>query len=150
MKKVTIYSDGACSGNPGVGGWAAILIYNKVKKEIYGYDKDTTNNRMEIFAILQAIRCLKEPCECSVYTDSAYVSEAFNQGWIDSWQKNNWRTTAKKEVKNIDLWKSLLAALKRHSVTFVKVKGHANDELNERCDFLAKKAIEDYIATVEA
>ena len=145
MKKVTIYTDGACSGNPGVGGWAAILIYNQAKREIYGYDKHTTNNRMELFAIIQALRCLKEPCECAVCTDSAYVSDAFNKDWITQWQLRNWRTASNKEVKNIDLWQSLLSLLEIHKVTFVKVKGHANVELNERCDYLARNAIDSYV-----
>ncbi len=145
MKKVTIYTDGACSGNPGVGGWSAILIYNQAKREIYGYDKHTTNNRMELFAIIQALRCLKEPCECAVCTDSAYVSDAFNKDWITQWQLKNWRTASNKEVKNIDLWQSLLSLLEIHKVTFVKVKGHANVELNERCDYLARNAIDSYV-----
>lgn len=95
MKKVTIYTDGACSGNPGVGGWAAILIFNGVEKEISGYDKQTTNNRMELFAVIQALRALKESCEVEIYTDSAYVADAFLKNWITSWEKNNWKTSGK-------------------------------------------------------
>ena len=106
MKKVVIYTDGACSGNPGVGGWAAILIFNGVEKEISGYDKQTTNNRMELFAVIQALRALKESCEVEIYTDSAYVADAFLKNWITSWEKNNWKTSGKSDVKNVDLWKN--------------------------------------------
>lgn len=144
MKHVVIYTDGACSGNPGIGGWAAVLTYNGKSKEISGYDKSTTNNRMELFAVIQALRCLKERCNCLIHTDSQYVADAFNKGWITSWQQNNWRTTGKSEVKNIDLWKALLYETNKHTVEFVKVKGHANVELNERCDELARGEVERY------
>lgn len=144
MKKVIIYTDGACSGNPGIGGWGAVLIYNGVKKEISGYDKNTTNNRMELFAVIQALRCLKFGCECEIYSDSQYIVDAFNKDWITSWQQNGWRTSSKSEVKNIDLWLALLYETQRHSVTFVKVKGHADVELNERCDKLARGEVERY------
>ena len=142
MKTVTIYTDGACSGNPGIGGWGAILTYNGKEKVISGYDKETTNNRMEVYAIIAALRCLKEPCHCLVYSDSAYVTEAFNQGWLDNWQRNNWRTAGKQAVKNVDLWQALLIEITKHKVEFIKVKGHANVELNERCDQLAREAID--------
>ena len=143
MKKVTIYTDGACSGNPGVGGWAAILIFNGVEKEISGYDKQTTNNRMELFAVIQALRALKESCEVEIYTDSAYVADAFLKNWITSWEKNNWKTSGKSDVKNVDLWNALRFELKKHKPTFIKVKGHADNLYNNRCDELAKKAISD-------
>lgn len=142
MKKVNIYTDGACSGNPGAGGWAAILIYNGHEKEIAGYDKNTTNNRMELFAIIQGLAQLKEPCDVAVYSDSAYATEAFNKNWIDAWQRNNWRTSDKKEVKNRDLWNDLLVKISKHSnVQFIKVKGHSDNEYNNRCDLLARQAI---------
>ncbi len=141
MKKVTIYTDGACSGNPGPGGWGAILMYGEVKKEISGALKDTTNNIMEITAVLEALKLLKEECEVEVYSDSAYVVNAFNQGWLDNWQKNNWRTAGKDPVKNKELWEELYNLTQKHKVTFIKVKGHSDNEWNNRCDFLATSAI---------
>lgn len=147
MKKVTIYTDGACSGNPGVGGWAAVLIYKQAKKEISGYEKETTNNRMEMLAVINALRAVKEGWACEVFSDSQYVVDAFNKGWVSAWQSNNWKTASKSEVKNLDLWKALLFEVSKHSVEFVKVKGHADVELNERCDQLAKAAIEQCMKT---
>lgn len=141
MKKVTIYTDGACSGNPGPGGWGAVLIYGDTKKEISGAKEDTTNNIMEITAVLEALKLLKEECEVEVYSDSAYVVNAFNQGWIYNWQKNNWKTSGKDPVKNRELWEELHAYTQKHKVTFIKVKGHSDNELNNRCDFLATSAI---------
>lgn len=141
MKKVDIYTDGACSGNPGKGGWASILIYNGVEKEISGASPDTTNNRMELLAIIEGLRALKEPCDVTLYSDSAYSLDAFNKGWIDDWQKNNWRTSSKQEVKNVDLWRALLIEVAKHKLTWVKVKGHADNEYNNRCDLLARSAI---------
>ncbi len=137
MKKVDLYTDGACSGNPGVGGWGAILIYNGHEKEVSGYNKDTTNNRMEIFAVIQGLKQLNQPCEVTVYSDSAYVCNAFTEKWIDEWQANNWRTKSKDKVKNDDLWKLLLMQMEDHKVSFVKVKGHADNVYNNRCDKLA-------------
>lgn len=137
MKKVDLYTDGACSGNPGVGGWGAILIYNGHEKEVSGYNKDTTNNRMEIFAVIQGLKQLNQPCEVTVYSDSAYVCNAFTEKWIDEWQANNWRTKSKDKVKNDDLWKLLLMQMEEHKVSFVKVKGHADNVYNNRCDKLA-------------
>lgn len=137
MKKVTIYTDGACSGNPGIGGWAAILMYNGHEKELVGYNKDTTNNRMEMFAIIQGLSALKEPCEVQVYSDSAYVCNAFLEGWVEQWQKNNWKTANNSPVKNEDLWKHLLMIMAKHKVSFIKVKGHADNEYNNKCDKLA-------------
>lgn len=141
MKSVTIYTDGACSNNPGIGGWAAILIYGSHTKEISGYDKDTTNNRMEMFAAIQALRSLKMGCEVILYSDSAYLCDAFLKNWIISWQKNNWKTSSGQEVKNQDLWKALLFETRKHKITFQKVKGHSDDNLNNRCDELAKQEI---------
>lgn len=137
-KKVTIYTDGACSGNPGKGGWGAILIYGDVVKELSGGEDNTTNNRMELKAVIEALKALKSPCDVEIYSDSAYVVNAFTQKWIDNWIKNNWKTADKKSVKNVDLWQELLVLIKTHNVTFKKVKGHSDNELNERCDKLAK------------
>ena len=133
MKSVTIYTDGACSGNPGPGGWGAILMS--------GASKDTTNNIMEITAVLEALKLLKEECEVKVYSDSAYVVNAFNQGWIYNWRKNNWRTAGKDPVKNQELWQELYELTQKHKVEFIKVKGHSDNEYNNRCDFLATSAI---------
>ncbi len=137
MKKVILYTDGACSGNPGPGGYAAILIYNNIEKEVVGGQKDTTNNKMEMMAVIKGLEMLKEPCEVEVYSDSAYVVNSIEKGWIYSWRKNGWKKADKKEVKNIELWERLLKQLEIHKVTFNKVKGHAQDELNNRCDKLA-------------
>ena len=137
MKKVILYTDGACSGNPGPGGYGAILIYNGVEKEISGGEKSTTNNKMEMMAVIKGLEMLKEPCEVEVYSDSAYVVSSIEKGWIYSWKKNGWKKADKKEVKNIDLWERLLKQLDIHKVTFNKVKGHSSDELNNRCDRLA-------------
>lgn len=141
-KKIILYTDGACSGNPGLGGWAGILRYGNQEKEISGGEKETTNNRMELMAVIVSLEKIKEPCEVDVYSDSAYVVNAFLQDWIGSWQKNNWRTSGNKEVQNIDLWKRLLVQTERHSVVWHKVKGHADNELNNRCDALARGEIE--------
>jgi len=137
MKKVVLYTDGACSGNPGPGGYGAILIYNGVEKEISGGEKNTTNNKMEMLAVIKGLEMLKEPCEVEVYSDSAYVVNSIEKGWIDSWKKNGWKKADKKPVKNVDLWERLLDLMKNHKVTFLKVKGHADNELNNRCDRLA-------------
>lgn len=137
-KAVKIYTDGACSGNPGKGGWGAILIYGDAVKEISGGEDNTTNNRMELKAVIEALKALKSPCDVEIYSDSAYVVNAFTQKWIDNWIKNNWKTADKKSVKNVDLWQELLVLIKTHNVTFKKVKGHSDNELNERCDKLAK------------
>lgn len=141
MKRVSIYTDGACSGNPGAGGWGVVLLYNGYKKELSGYVQNTTNNRMEIFSIIQGLSQLKESCEVTVYSDSAYAVNAFNEGWIKTWQKNDWKNAQKEPVKNKDLWNDLLLKISRHSVTFVKVKGHSDNEYNNRCDELARAAI---------
>lgn len=141
MKKVIIYTDGACSGNPGPGGWGAILMYDGIKKEISGGKKDTTNNVMEITAVIEGLRLLKYPCEVEVYSDSAYVVNAFNQHWIEGWKKNGWKNSSKEEVKNRELWEELNELTNIHTVTFIKVKGHSDNELNNRCDELARTAI---------
>ena len=141
MKEVTIYTDGACSGNPGPGGWGAILMYEDIKKEISGAQKDTTNNIMEITAVLEALKLLKFECSVKVYSDSAYVVNAFNQGWIENWKKNNWRTAGKDPVKNKELWVELYELTQKHKVEFIKVKGHSDNEFNNRCDYLATSAI---------
>lgn len=141
MDKVIIYTDGACSGNPGNGGWAAVLIYNGIKKELSGGKKDTTNNIMEVTAVIKGLEALKRPCEVELYSDSNYVIKSFNEGWITKWMSNGWKTGNKTQVKNIDLWKRLYELTQIHKVTFNKVKGHSNVELNNRCDELARAAI---------
>lgn len=141
MEKVTIYTDGACSGNPGPGGWGAVLIYKDTKKEISGAQKDTTNNEMELTAALEALKMLKFPCEVDLHSDSAYLVNGFLQGWIYNWQKNNWKTADKKPVKNKEIWEQIYNLTKTHKVTFIKVKGHADNELNNRCDEMARNAI---------
>ncbi|MBO7345131.1 MAG: ribonuclease HI [Clostridia bacterium] len=137
MKTVEIYTDGACSGNPGSGGYCAILMYNGAEKIISGAEKDTTNNRMELLAVIKGLEALKERCNVNLYSDSRYVTDAFNQGWINNWIDNNWRTADKKEVKNVDLWKSLLEFTNYHVVNFIKVKGHSDNENNNKCDKIA-------------
>lgn len=141
MRKVTIYTDGACSGNPGPGGWAAVLIYGDNKKEIYGGNKNTTNNKMELTAIIEGLKALNQECEVEVYSDSAYSVNGFNQGWIYNWIKKGWKNADGRDVKNKELWQELYSLAKKHKVTFIKVKGHSNVELNNRCDELARKAI---------
>ena len=141
MEKITIYTDGACSGNPGPGGWGCILIYNENKKELSGGAKDTTNNIMEITAVIEALKALKFPCEVDLYSDSAYVVNCFNEGWIYNWLKKGWKTSGGEPVKNKELWEELYNLTKIHKVTFHKVKGHADNEYNNRCDELARNAI---------
>lgn len=144
MKQVILYTDGACSGNPGVGGWGAVLMFKGAEKRISGAEKDTTNNRMELFAVISGLECLKEPCEVTVYSDSAYTVNAFNKGWIYGWENGGWRKSDNKQVLNADLWKRLLALTRLHSVKFVKVKGHADNEYNNICDKLATDAIKNF------
>ena len=141
MDKVIIYTDGACSGNPGPGGWGAILMYKDTKKEISGGKKDTTNNVMELTAGVEGLKLLKYPCEVDLYSDSAYVVNAFTQGWIYNWVKNNWKTANKEPVKNKEIWQELYELTKKHKVNFIKVKGHSDNEWNNRCDELARNAI---------
>ena len=141
MKEVTIYTDGACSGNPGPGGWGAILMCNGIQKEISGAQKNTTNNIMEITAVLEALKLLKVECNVKIYSDSAYVVNAFNQGWIYNWKKNNWKTASKEPVKNKEIWEEIYNLTQVHKVKFIKVKGHADNEFNNRCDEMARNAI---------
>ncbi|MGN1299661.1 MAG: ribonuclease HI [Candidatus Scatovivens sp.] len=143
MKKVLIYTDGACSGNPGPGGWGAILFYGENKKEIYGNCENTTNNIMELTAVIEALKLLRENCEVELYSDSAYVVNAFEKGWIYNWKKNNWKTSGKEDVKNKQLWEELYNLTQKHKVKFIKVKGHSDNEYNNRCDFLATNAIKE-------
>lgn len=143
MKEVIIYTDGACSNNPGPGGWAAVLIYKGNEKEISGYEPETTNNRMELSAVLEALKALKEPCKVIVHTDSAYIHNAFERGWIDKWLSNGWKNASKQPVENQDLWKAILQAAQGHKVSYKKVKGHSDDKYNNICDELARKAIKD-------
>ena len=145
MEQITIYTDGACSGNPGPGGWGAILIFNDLKKELSGGSPNTTNNIMEMTAVIEALKALKKPCNVELYSDSAYVVNAFLQHQIDGWQRNNWKKKEKKDVKNKDLWLELISLTKIHNVNFHKVKGHADNELNNRCDELARNAIKSKI-----
>lgn len=141
MEKITIYTDGACSGNPGPGGWGCILMYNGNKKELSGGSKETTNNIMEITATIEALKALKFPCKVDLYSDSAYVVNCFNQGWIYNWIKKGWKTAGGDSVKNRELWEELYKLTQIHTVTFHKVKGHADNEFNNRCDELARNAI---------
>lgn len=143
MKIVKAYTDGACSYNPGPGGWAAVLLYKGHEKAISGYEPETTNNRMELRAVLEAFLALKEPCEVHVYTDSAYIHNAFEKGWIDRWQRNGWKSASKQPVENQDLWKGILEASGTHRTVYNKVKGHAGDKYNTMCDELARKAIKE-------
>ena len=141
MDKVIIYTDGACSGNPGPGGWGSILMMGENRKEISGGKKDTTNNVMELTAVIEALKLLKRPCKVDLYSDSAYVVNAFLQNWILGWIKNGWKNSSKEEVKNKELWQELFSLTKIHDVTFHKVKGHADNEYNNRCYELARNAI---------
>lgn len=142
MEQITIYTDGACSGNPGPGGWGAILMLDNHKKEISGGKKNTTNNIMELTAVIEALKLLKRPCKVDLYSDSAYVVNAFLQHWIEGWIKKGWKNSSKEEVKNKDLWQELIQLTKIHEVTFHKVKGHSDNEFNNRCDELARNAIQ--------
>lgn len=143
MQEVTIYTDGACSGNPGPGGWAAVLMYQDNKKEISGGKKETTNNVMELTAVIEGLKMLKFPCKVKLYSDSAYVVNAFQQKWIYGWMKKGWMNAKKEPVKNKELWQELYDLTKTHDVEFIKVKGHADNEWNNRCDELARKAIKE-------
>lgn len=140
MKEVTIYTDGACSGNPGPGGWGALLLYGKKERELYGHDDETTNNRMEMKAVIEALKTLKEPCKVLIVTDSQYVLKGMTE-WVRGWQLRGWKNAEKKPVKNVDLWLELIAAAKSHSIEWKWVKGHSGDANNERVDALAVAAI---------
>ena len=141
MKQVIIYTDGACRGNPGPGGWGALVKFDEVKKEIFGGSKDTTNNQMELSAAIEGLAILKEQCSVELFTDSKYVMDGITQ-WIQNWKKNNWRTAAKKDVKNKELWKKLDELISYHQVQWHWVKGHSGDMGNETADFLANKGID--------
>jgi len=137
MKKVHLYTDGACSGNPGPGGWGAVLKYGDHEKELCGGEPETTNNRMELTAVIKGLSALKEPCEVELCSDSTYVVHSIEKGWVYNWKKNGWRKSDKSPALNVDLWEQLLPLLKKHQVTLVWVKGHAGHPENERCDRLA-------------
>ena len=145
-KLVRLYADGACSGNPGPGGWAAILKFGPHQKEISGNMSHTTNNRMELFAVISGLGALKQSCKVEVYSDSTYVVNAFNQNWIESWQKRGWKTSDNKPVENQDLWRLLLITMRKHDVSFHKVPGHQDHAENNRCDELARSEVQKIIA----
>lgn len=144
-KEVEIYTDGACTGNPGAGGYCAILIFMGVEKVVSGSEKTTTNNRMELLAAIKGLKALKESCKVKLYSDSQYLVDAFNKGWINDWQAKGWRTAGKSEVKNVDLWKDLLELMSIHEVELIKVKGHADNEYNNKCDKIAREEYKKYI-----
>lgn len=141
MKEVTIYTDGACSGNPGPGGWGAVLIYGDVTKEISGGEQVTTNNKMELTAPIEALKLLKEPCKVKLHSDSAYLINCFKEKWYVGWEKNGWVNSKKEPVSNKELWQELLRLSRIHQIEWIKVKGHAGDFWNERCDELARAAM---------
>jgi ribonuclease HI len=145
MKQVDIFTDGACSGNPGPGGWGAILRYKGTDKEISGGEKQTTNNRMELTAVIEALKLLKEPCEVTLWTDSKYVADGLGKGWAAGWKKNGWRKADKKPALNPDLWDELLALNDKHSITIQWIKGHASHPENERCDKMAVAESQKYL-----
>ena len=145
MKQIEIYTDGACSGNPGPGGGGAVLVYNGKEKELSGSEKETTNNRMELTAVIMALNALNQPCEVKLTTDSKYVCDAINKGWVYSWRKNGWKKSDKKPALNVDLWKELLSLLEKHEVEFIWVKGHNGHKYNEICDALAVKEYQKYL-----
>lgn len=150
LRHVDIYTDGACSGNPGPGGWAAILKYGNHVKELDGSMPQTTNNRMELFAVISGLGALKEPCRVRIHSDSTYIVDAFNKNWVDNWQQNGWKTADKKPVENQDLWRLLLLTMRRHQVSFHKVPGHSDHKENNRCDALAKAAIQSLIRSLNS
>lgn len=141
MTEVEIYTDGACSGNPGPGGWGVVLLYKGNRRELSGGEENTTNQRMELTAAIKGLSALKYPCRVRLYSDSAYLINAFHQRWLDKWEKNGWKTAKGTVVENQDLWRELLRLTGSHEVQWVKVKGHSEDQENNRCDLLAKKAI---------
>ncbi|MBC3883308.1 ribonuclease HI [Undibacterium sp. LX40W] len=141
MDKIKIYTDGACKGNPGVGGWGALLIAGKHEKELFGGEKETTNNRMELMGVIQALGALKRPCQIDLHTDSQYVLKGITE-WMDGWKAKGWKTASKAPVKNVDLWQELDAACRLHQIQWIWVKGHAGDAGNERADELANKGVD--------
>ncbi len=141
MNEITIFTDGACKGNPGPGGWGALLVAGDNEKELFGGENNTTNNRMELMAVIQALSALKRPCQITIHTDSKYVLKGFTE-WLAGWKANGWRTAAKAPVKNVDLWQALDAAQSQHQITWCWVKGHSGDAGNERADQLANRGVE--------
>jgi ribonuclease HI len=141
MQKVEIYTDGACKGNPGAGGWGALLVSGKHEKELFGGTPDTTNNRMELTAVIEALSALKRPCEIILHTDSQYVQKGITE-WINGWKSRGWKTASRAPVKNVDLWQALDAAQARHKIEWRWVKGHAGHDGNERADALANRGVE--------
>ena len=146
MKKVDMYTDGACSYNPGPGGYGIVLIYNGIEKEFSGFNESTTNNRMELTAVIEGLKKLKESCDVTIYTDSAYTMNAFELGWLEDWQNKNWKNSQKKDVLNKDLWQELLSEMSKHTISWVKVKGHSDNKYNNRCDKLARTEVDNYLA----
>ena len=141
-----MYTDGACSYNPGPGGYGIVLIYNGIEKEFSGFNESTTNNRMELTAVIEGLKKLKESCDVTIYTDSAYTMNAFELGWLDDWQNKNWKNSQKKDVLNKDLWQELLAEMSKHTISWFKVKGHSDNKYNNRCDKLAITEVDNYLA----
>lgn len=137
MKDVALYCDGACSGNPGPGGWGSVLVYNKKELELSGFEAKTTNNRMELTAVIEGLSVLKEPCSVTVYSDSKYVVDSIEKGWLNNWKANGWRNAQKKTPPNLELWQQLCGLLETHNVKFQWIRGHAGHPLNERCDAMA-------------
>ena len=144
MKEIQLYTDGACRGNPGRGGWGAILVYGKYEKEMSGGERETTNNRMELLAAISGLEALKEPCRVTLYSDSKYVVDAFLEGWVESWRSHGWKR-GRDELKNPDLWQCLYDLTKRHEVNFIWVKGHDGHAYNERCDALATSFADSFL-----
>lgn len=147
MKEIVLYTDGACSFNPGPGGWGCVLIFKNIKKELSGGEENTTNNRMELLAVIKGLSALKEGCKVDIFTDSAYVCNAFLQDWIGGWLKRNWKNSAKQPVANKELWLQLIELTNFHQITWHKVKGHADNELNNRCDQLARMEVDKILAS---
>jgi len=141
LKEVELYTDGACSGNPGPGGWAAILLYRGNEKTLSGFEDNTTNNRMELLAAIKGLQALKMPCKVHLYSDSSYLINAFQKGWIQKWIHNGWKTSSKKPVENQELWKLLIELSNYHCIYWMKVKGHADNPYNNRCDEMAREEI---------
>lgn len=138
--KVILYTDGACSGNPGPGGWGALLLWKEKEREMTGGAHDTTNNRMEMMAVIEGLKALKRPCHVKIHSDSALIVNTFKKGWINSWQQRGWKKSNKKPVENRDLWEKMLKAMEPHTIEWIKVKGHADNQLNNRVDRLAVQA----------
>lgn len=145
MKNIKMYTDGACKGNPGAGGYACILVYGENEKVLSGGERETTNNRMELSAVIAGLEALKEPCAVEVISDSKYVVSAINEGWLRSWVKNNWKKSDKKPVLNVDLWQRFIEVSERHEITFTWVRGHNGHDYNERCDTIAVSEAEKFI-----